>query len=502
MLHFKRFKLNKIYYSGLGTDEKRDSSDTPSPAQTISSKMGKMKIESPPKQPISSAEPTTSSPIRGADPMTDEQREPVQKHGQAGRPYAALTNCIMLECDKNFGIFEYDIRFTPEIDDKRLRRKCIAQLVEIIGNTRNYDGDNVLYLPIQIESQVATTPEIEGLGAISVKIGYRRKQKYTECIRFYNILFERCMSILNYQRVGRKCFDPTSPKIIPQHKLEVWPGYIKSVEEQEGGLMLLLDVSHRVLSQKSVLEFLTDVLQKSRDNWKDMAKKALIGSVVLTKYNNKTYRIDEIDFDQNPSKTFKKGDTEVSYADYFKNQYNITIKDLRQPMLISRKEVRITGEAKKQEMVFCLVPELCNMTGLTDEMRSNFTVMKDLATHTKLSPFQRVTAYKKFIENINNNEKTKALLTSWGLALESEPAKVTARLLDEEVIIFGRDKTCKVGQFADFGRGITSNEVLEPMDIYNWILMYTRNDKRAADSFEDMMMRVCGPTGIRCSARK
>ena len=36
---------------------------------------------------------------------------------------------------------------------------------------------------------------------------------------------------------------------IPAYKLEVWPGYITPIREQEGGLLLLFDSSHRVLRQ-------------------------------------------------------------------------------------------------------------------------------------------------------------------------------------------------------------------------------------------------------------
>lgn len=47
--------------------------------------------------------------------------------------------------------------------------------------------------------------------------------------------------------------------------------------------------------------------------------KALIGGVVLTKYNNKTYRIDDILWDQNPRGTFRYHDNQtISYVDYYK----------------------------------------------------------------------------------------------------------------------------------------------------------------------------------------
>lgn len=41
------------------------------------------------------------------------------------------------------------------------------------------------------------------------------------------------------------------------------------------------------------------------------------------RYNNKTYRVDDIDWDQNPKSTFKKADgSEVSFLDYYRKVRN------------------------------------------------------------------------------------------------------------------------------------------------------------------------------------
>ncbi|KAG5670554.1 hypothetical protein PVAND_000808 [Polypedilum vanderplanki] len=422
----------------------------------------------------------------------------VMKHGRAGKAFDSITNCITIKCNKDSGVFEYEVRFQPEIDNMRLRGKYLAQLKDVIGSIKTFDGVT-LYLPKKLEeNNIEITTSLEGGEEVKIKFIFRRQKRLAECVHLYNVLFERIMGILNYQRVGRKSFDPTSPKIITQHKLEVWPGFVKSVEEHEGGLMLLLDVSHRVLSQKTVLEFFKECIQKT-DNWKDMAKKGVVGNIVLTRYNNKSYRIDDIDFSQNPLSTFKKGDREISYADYYKNEYNIKIQDLKQPLLISRKEMRVSGEKKKLDFVVCLVPELCFLTGLSDEMRSNYNVMKDLASFTKLTPFQRVEAYRKYVTNIANNEKASALLSGWGLELDKDPTRVTARLLDEEFVVFGNKKEFSVGPQADFGRHATSNQVLEPIKLQNWLIIYVNRDVKTADAFEEMVRKVSGPTGINCA---
>ena len=51
--------------------------------------------------------------------------------------------------------------------------------------------------------------------------------------------------------------------------------------------------------------------------------------MVVTKYNNKTYRITRVAFDLSPKSTFflKEG-SEISFADYFLKKYNEEVKDL------------------------------------------------------------------------------------------------------------------------------------------------------------------------------
>nr|XP_053635446.1 piwi-like protein 2 [Cherax quadricarinatus] len=95
------------------------------------------------------------------------------------------------------------------------------------------------------------------------------------------------------------------------------------------------DVSHRILRTETCYDILADLHQMHRSNFKNMAVRALVGCIVLTRYNNKSYRIDDIIFNQNPRSTFTnyKGE-EISYMDYYFNTYGIKIKDLHQPLLL------------------------------------------------------------------------------------------------------------------------------------------------------------------------
>lgn len=118
---------------------------------------------------------------------------------------------------------------------------------------------------------------------------------------------------------------------------------------------------------------------------------------MVTSYgkNKKTYRVEKIDFERNPESKFElKDGSEVSFAEYYQRQYNITIRDYNQPLLISKNE--------KTGTEICLIPEICEMTGLTDQHRANFNLMKEMATVLHKSPFERREEAKKLINEMQN----------------------------------------------------------------------------------------------------
>ena len=139
----------------------------------------------------------------------------------------------------------------------------------------------------------------------------------------------------------------------------------------EGGLYLQVDVASRVLRTETILEILANLGRKGAANLKGEAEKALLGTSVVTKYNNKNYKIDGIDFDDSPRGTFtnQRGET-ISFIEYYEKQYGIKIKDEKQPMLINRPKIKGLAEGQT-ERIIKLVPELCFPTGLTGKRNFN-----------------------------------------------------------------------------------------------------------------------------------
>ena len=54
-----------------------------------------------------------------------------------------------------------------------------------------------------------------------------------------------------------------------------------------------------------------------------------------------------------------------------------------------------------------LIPEFTIMTGFTDEMRSNYNIMKQIATVTQLPPRERAKELYNFASNFTSSETQK-----------------------------------------------------------------------------------------------
>lgn len=62
----------------------------------------------------------------------------------------------------------------------------------------------------------------------------------------------------------------------------------------------------------------------------------VMGCSVLTRYNNRTYKIDDIDWTKNPKYEFDYKGQPTSLVQYYKTHHNVDIKDLQQPLLVHR----------------------------------------------------------------------------------------------------------------------------------------------------------------------
>uniref|UniRef100_A0AAR2LX11 Piwi-like protein 1 n=1 Tax=Pygocentrus nattereri TaxID=42514 RepID=A0AAR2LX11_PYGNA len=415
------------------------------------------------------------------------------KTGVSGSSIELRANFMRLLSRPQWALYQYHVDFKPPMESRRLRSALLFQHDETLGKARTFDGA-LLFLPHRLHNTTVLCSETRQGERVQITVTLTNELPPSSpvCLQFYNIIFRRILRMLNMQQIGRHYYNPDDPLNIPQHRLTIWPGFVTNILQYESSIMLCTDVSHKVLRSETVLDFMSTLKQHCGDQrFPDACTKELVGLIVLTKYNNKTYRIDEIAWDHTPNNTFKRGDTMISFKDYYKTQYGLEITDGNQVLLVSH--VRRMGPAGAPPPgPALLVPEFCYLTGLTDKMRNDFNIMKDLAAHTRLTPEQRESRLNRFITNISKNAEAQNELSTWGLSFENKLLSLTGRVLPAERIIQGYNPWT-----ADWSKEMRGLPLISSMPLESWLMFYTRRNGDVAHALLQTLNKVAGPMGIR-----
>ncbi|AWP06709.1 putative piwi-like protein 1 [Scophthalmus maximus] len=418
------------------------------------------------------------------------------KSGTSGSAIQLTANYFRIMSRPRWVLYQYHVDFNPPMESRRLRSALLFHHEETLGAARSFDGA-MLFLPQRLHNkETVLHSETRNGEKVQITVTLTNELPPTSpmCIQFYNILFKRILRILNMQQIGRNYYNPKDSLSIPQHRLTIWPGYTTTILEYESAIMMCIDVSHKVLRSETVLDFMVNLKQQcGEQRFPEICTKELVGLIVLTKYNNKTYRIDDFAWDKTPCNTFTRGDEEVSFKNYFKKQYNQDIADDNQVLLVSH--IKKMGPSGGHPGPALLVPELCYLTGLTDKMRKDFKIMKDLSEHTRLNPDQRQGRLNSFVTNIQRDIDAQAELDKWGLGFDKELVKLTGRVLPAERIFQGPRSFDHAG--AEWAKEMRGIPLINSPPLNNWLVFYTRRNGNEAQALLQHLGKVSGALGIR-----
>uniref|UniRef100_A0A8C5EP95 Piwi-like protein 2 n=1 Tax=Gouania willdenowi TaxID=441366 RepID=A0A8C5EP95_GOUWI len=425
-------------------------------------------------------------------------RSPLDKTGAKGVEIQIGSNHVPINC-KNPAVYQYHVTFTPSVESMSMRYGMMKDHRSTTGEVVAFDG-SILYLPVKLPNvvlvkSVRRTDEQE----IEIKIQLTKVLPPNSdlCIPFYNVVLRRVMKILGLTLVGRNHYYPENAIILSKHRLQVWPGYETSIKRTDGGLHLSVVVSHKVLRNDSVLDVMNMLYQRSTENFQDECTKELVGSIVITRYNNRTYRIDAIEWNKSPKDTFTLMDgTKTSFVEYYRKNYGITVKEMDQPLLMHRPKERskqggkqiITGE-------ILLVPELSFLTGIPEKMKKDFNSMKDLTMHINVSSAQHATSIMKLLRSINANPESKEELSRWGLEVGTEIMLVKGRTLPKESI-FMRSSFISSAE-ASWSREVVSGTVISSIPLNIWAVFYPRHCAEQVEMLVSVFNKAAGPIGLR-----
>lgn len=119
------------------------------------------------------------------------------------------------------------------------------------------------------------------------------------CFQFANSAIRAALRSMQLTEINRDHYDTRAAKHVQAWQLEILPGYKLSVGQHEYQILANAEVLTKVVRVDTVLAAISRMLnqQKSRNE----ITRAIIGSVVMTKYNYKTYRVDDIDWNSKPA---------------------------------------------------------------------------------------------------------------------------------------------------------------------------------------------------------
>lgn len=438
---------------------------------------------------------------------------PEDVHGRGGDQVDLFTNYFRLTPrNQDSVVHSYHVSFEPEVEFIRARRSLLLEHRELFGNAYIFDGGSNIkslnLLPDQVTTRTGTHPT----SGDEIKMTITHVEEVSwgsfEMLRLYNTQMR-----LNFQHIGwilimRNYYDLTSSIQIPEYQLQILTGMSTAVSNHDAGVLLNCDSVNKMLQVKTVLQFLVQFRSRGGE-WKERAANFLITKTVMTRYNNRTYRIDDIDWGNNPTTyKFKRRDHDISIFDYMKEQYDITIEDQRQPLLISKPTKREISDAERRGLPEppnrYFVPELCNITGLTDEQFENVEVKRTLTQRTQLVPMQRFNKLMEFKQKLSDNENVRREMGHWGLEFGSSLMSVPARIMPGQKILMHGMTTADAGvpfEFSkgDFSREIRSHQLKEAHNESwkNWAVIFSERDRSHVEDFINNAVRqVTGPLGI------
>ncbi|XP_047674945.1 piwi-like protein 2 isoform X3 [Tachysurus fulvidraco] len=396
-----------------------------------------------------------------AELKMEEKSEPLKKVGTKGDPVSVGSNHIPIRC-KNEAVYQYHVTFTPNVESVSMRFGMMKEHRATTGDVVAFDG-SILYLPKRLGEVVHLKAERKSDNEeIDLKIQMTKilPPHSDLCIPFYNVVLRRVMKILGLNLIGRNHYDPKSAVVLTKHRLQVWPGYSTCIKHTDGGLYLVVDVSHKVLRSDSVLDIMNMIYQERRESFQIECTKEIIGSMVITRYNNRTYRIDDIEWSKSPKDSFTMSDgTEISFIEYYRKNYGISVKELDQPLLVHRpKEKANPGGKQVITGEILLLPELSFITGIPEKLKKDNRNMKDLTAHINVSVEQHTHSLKQLLSNISTNQEAVRELERWGLQISSD------------ILV---------------------------IPLYCWVIFYPRRAASQAEELVTMFQKVAGPMGIR-----
>eukprot|EP01063_Lacrimia_lanifica_P011175 TRINITY_DN1797_c0_g4_i1.p1 TRINITY_DN1797_c0_g4~~TRINITY_DN1797_c0_g4_i1.p1 ORF type:complete len:889 (+),score=457.69 TRINITY_DN1797_c0_g4_i1:58-2724(+) len=376
------------------------------------------------------------------------------KPGTLGKPAELLTNDVELKMKDNMVIYQYDVKFMPEIRSRKLHMLAVESILTpkqskdfacVVAGDTVYANEKlkeleILHKPAPTDKYVRFAGED---GVIKLKADLTKEvstaQVDQEVITVFSKVLKSVLDTGDMQRVNRTYFD-TKQAVPLGMKHEVVPGIHLTLKQSSfgSGLALTIDVVHKVMWKKTIYDELDLSNRKNHrrlDNVKD--------TICLTTYDAKdkkkrTVRIDDVDYAKDENTKIPEMDGK-SVKQYVKETYGLDVK-AGQPLLVhyELRKNKESGETEKVKEYY--LPSLLKLTGLVPQLGGS-VLRQQMTEMCAVKPNVRFQKIFSMTKGLLANPKFRGMMEKWGCKAQPGFIVTKGRVLPEPEIQMAQNWT-------------------------------------------------------------
>lgn len=488
----------------------------PAPVPVVQAKASPQRAQAPQQkslmqqmQKLQVSEPTE---YRNRQPLSTGDVCLRKEPGTAGAPVRVTTNVFPLQFTPKV-IHRWVVEFDPQIPPERIKQRRIvfgrfARTLREQFSFFSFDGTCLLTIE-KPQPHIQFSGDDNSINIRHIKEIPTSVTSSQEVNNVVNVMSKKLLRSLGLILFGRSYYhkDPKDVRVqyrnnVPQHQrfnLQLYTGFTATVQPTVLGNVMTVDLTNRVMNKESVRQVLNRMEAKAREDrltramYHERMKLLLVGRVVLAPHNNRIWRIDDVDFTKNVESKFTRRDNStISFREYYITRYP----EVKDKVAASTKPGLLVNRPTKARTTLketILLPELCYLTGMTDEMKANFTLMKALAEHTRLPPTRRVLEIRRLVRTIlekkSDPNDPRGPRPELPIKLGARPVEMNGRILPPVAIEMpnGRFPLRQKKQFASPIRcaGFFGGRP----KISQWAIVFDRKDGRACQTFSQNLLQ-------------
>lgn len=312
-------------------------------------------------------------------------------------------------------------------------------------------------------------------------------------LRFLNTNLKQKLIKSNFVEIGanKKYYNSEWTKRVSTGDFAylVYRGYKTAYDIYEGGLRLLVDYSTRIIHESSVWDDVNYYRRQKNMHDEEIIDNFIKGRSVWTSYGSqKSYKIDDVLTNQTILSKFPNPEYK-SYQDYFLKKYKINLKDPKQFLLVHKSIIKDRdqfGNVTEKINIVILPSEIVRATGIPEEERGNYQVMKAFAEYTCLPPDLRFEKINDLVSTLNkgeNDEIKKVKVDPMKMVINEKANLVPGMFLPKPRIMMS-----KTNGSVPAKDKIDLKSLYESVPLKNWVVVYEPYMEKNLDAVIDNLV--------------